>query len=69
MPIHSNILAWKIPWTKQPGGLQFMWSQRVRHDLVTKLQQQRTNLNLSNWYLRDGGSGGRVRQNLNTRIV
>ena len=69
MPIHSNILAWKIPWTKQPGGLQFMWSQRVRHDLVTKLQQQRTNLNLSNWNLRDGGSGGKVRQNLNTRIV
>ena len=69
MPIHSNILAWKIPWTKQPGGLQFMWSQRVRHDLVTKLQQQRTNLNLSNWNLRDGGSGGRVRENLNTRIV
>ena len=69
MPIHSNILAWKIPWTKQPGGLQFMWSQRVRHDLVTKLQQQRTNLNLSNWNLRDGGSGGKLRQNLNTRIV
>ena len=41
-----------------------MWSQRVRHDLVTTLQKQRTNLNLSNWILEAGGSGGRVRQNL-----
>ena len=29
---HSFILAWKIPWTEKPGGLQFMGSQRVRHD-------------------------------------
>ena len=29
---HSNILAWRIPWTEQPGGLQSMGSQRVRHD-------------------------------------
>ena len=29
---HSNILAWKIPWTEEPGGLQFTGSQRVRHD-------------------------------------
>ena len=29
---HSSILAWKIPWTEEPGGLQFMGSQRVRHD-------------------------------------
>ena len=28
----SNILAWKIPWTKEPGGLQSMGLQRVRHD-------------------------------------
>ena len=27
MAIHSNILAWKIPWTEEPGGLQSMWSQ------------------------------------------
>ena len=26
---HSNILAWKIPWTEEPGGLQFMGSYRV----------------------------------------
>ena len=29
------VLAWKIPWTEEPGGLQSMGSQRVRHDLVT----------------------------------
>ena len=28
----SGILAWKIPWTEKPGGLQFVGSQRVRHD-------------------------------------
>ena len=32
MAIHSNNLAWKIPWTKEPGGLQSMRSQRVGHD-------------------------------------
>ena len=31
-----SILAWKIPWTKEPGRLQFMWLQRVRHNLVTE---------------------------------
>ena len=29
---HSSILAWRIPWTEEPGGLQTMGSQRVRHD-------------------------------------
>ena len=33
---HSSVLAWKIPWTEEPGGLQAMGSQRVRHDLATK---------------------------------
>ena len=36
MATHSSILAWKIPWTEEPGGLQCMGSQRVKHDLVTK---------------------------------
>ena len=35
MATHSRILTWKIPWTEEPGGLQFMGSQRVRHDWVT----------------------------------
>ena len=29
---HSSILAWRIPWTEEPGGLQFTGSQRVRHN-------------------------------------
>ena len=32
MTTPSSILAWKIPWTEEPGGLQSMGSQRVRHD-------------------------------------
>ena len=36
MATHSNILAWKIAWTEEPGRLQSMGSQRVRHDWVTK---------------------------------
>ena len=32
MAIHSSILAWKMPWTEEPGGLQSMGSQRVRYD-------------------------------------
>ena len=35
MATHSNILAWRIPWTGEPDGLQSMGSQRVRHDLAT----------------------------------
>ena len=29
---HSSILAWRIPWTEGPGGLQSMGLQRIRHD-------------------------------------
>ena len=29
---HSSILAWRIPWTEEPGGLEFMGSQRVGHN-------------------------------------
>ena len=32
MATHSSTLAWKIPWTEEPGRLQSMRSQRVRHD-------------------------------------
>ena len=34
---HSSILAWKIPWTEEPGRLQSMGSQRVGHDCATPL--------------------------------
>ena len=29
---HSSILAWRVPWTEELGGLQFMWLQRVGHE-------------------------------------
>ena len=32
MATHSSILAWRIPWTEEPGGLQSIELQRVRHD-------------------------------------
>ena len=32
MATHSSVLAWRIPWTEEPGGLQSMGSQRVRHN-------------------------------------
>ena len=35
MEIHSDILAWEIPWTEEPGRLQSMGSQRVGHDSRT----------------------------------
>ena len=39
MATHSSILAWETPWTEEPGWLQSMGSQRVRHDLATEQQQ------------------------------
>ena len=42
MATHSNILAWKIPGTEEPGGLQSMGVTRVRHDLATKPSQYKT---------------------------
>ena len=32
MATHSSILAWRIPWTEEPGGLQSIELQRIRHD-------------------------------------
>ena len=40
MATHSSILAWRIPWTEEPGGLQSVGLQRIGHDGVTKQQQQ-----------------------------
>ena len=36
---HSSTLAWKIPWTQEPGRLQSMWLLRVGHDWVTSLSR------------------------------
>ena len=40
MATHSSILAWKIPWTEEPGRLQSMGSQRVGHNWATSLQRE-----------------------------
>ena len=40
MATYSSILAWEIPWTGEPGGLQSLGLQRVRHNLVAKQQQE-----------------------------
>ena len=36
MATHSSILAWRIAWTEEPGGLQSMVPQRVGHDYMTE---------------------------------
>ena len=41
MAPHSSILAWKIPWTEEPGRLQSMGSQGVGHDRATSLAKYR----------------------------
>ena len=40
MGTHSSTLAWKIPWTEEPGGLQSTGPQRLGHDIATKHQRQ-----------------------------
>ena len=42
MTTHSSILVWEIPWTEEPGVLQSMGLQRVRHDLATEQQNSTT---------------------------
>ena len=50
MAIQPSILAWRIPWTEEPGGLQSMGSQRVGHDRVTNTHTQRISKGLPRWY-------------------
>ena len=47
MVTHSSILAWRIPWTEEPGGLQCTGSQRVRHDWATSPSPSLTELTQS----------------------
>ena len=54
MAIHSSILAWKIPWTEEPGGLKFMGSQRVRHDWAT--EHAPTQMSVRSFILKYGAS-------------
>ena len=42
MATHSSTLAWRIPWTKETGGLQSTVSQRIRHDWVTTTMAEST---------------------------
>ena len=44
MATHYSILAWEIQWTEEPGRLQSMGSQRVRHDFATKQQSHNNNM-------------------------
>ena len=50
--MHSNILAWRIPWTEEPGGLPCLGSQRVGHDWSDWAHTMR----LVRWFV-GGGSG------------
>ena len=45
---HSSILAWNIPWTEEPGRLQFTGSQRVGHNWAT--EHASTNLSFSHYF-------------------
>ena len=45
MATHSRVLAWRIPGTGEPSGLQSMGSQRVRHSLVTEYPHNSNNIN------------------------
>ena len=44
MATHSSFLAWRIPWTEEPGGLQSLGSQRVRHNWVMRLDHSVSHL-------------------------
>ena len=45
MATHSSILAWRIPWTEEPGGLQCMDLERVGHDLATNVSLHSIGIN------------------------
>ena len=51
MATHSSTLAWKIPWTEEPGRLQSMGSQRVRHDWATSLSLSRCSNGFSSGHI------------------
>ena len=58
MTVHLTILAWKIPWTEEAGGLQSMGLQRVRHDSAT--EQQNFCLVFKRGWGFPGGSDGKA---------
>ena len=54
MTSQSSILAWRIPWTEEPGGLQSMRSQRVRHDWATDTFTSLSLFSYERWKYTDG---------------
>ena len=66
METHSSILACRIPWTQEPGGLWFMWPQRVGHDWVTNTLISFYTIViifiLIGWVMFSGNFPGRVRE-------
>ena len=60
MATHSSILAWGIPWTEEPGGLQTLGSQRVRlgrSDLAhTRRQEQKLAKEIKEWPTEEEGN-------------
>ena len=57
MATHSSILAWAIPWTEEPSGLQSMGSQRVGHDWATEQAQDQRNGSWSQVISKRAGAG------------
>ena len=51
MATHSNILAWEIPWAEEPGELQSTESERIKHCLVTKQQQEQTHISVKRRFM------------------
>ena len=49
MATHCSLLAWRIPWTEEPGGLQSTGSHRVGHDRATEQQAAETEKVTANW--------------------
>ena len=47
MATHSSTLAWEIPWTEEPGGLQSMGPQRVGHNLAIKQLKDQAGMDLT----------------------
>ena len=52
MATHSSILAWKILWMEEPGGLQSMALQTVRHDRATSLSLFTDHVAVGEWWAR-----------------
>ena len=59
MATHCSILAWEIPWTKEPGGLESKGLQRVEHKRATKQKQPKSLKKKSHLNAKKRGGGGR----------